>query len=92
MGIMLAAAGVQPGGRCAGLARHLRAVRHRHGRAGLLLRKLPQRQPPGGMHYFELLASMWHLLKTTPILRRRAAYQAACSAPSACSGPAFRWN
>jgi hypothetical protein len=28
------------------------------------------------MHYFELLASMWHLLKTTPILRRRAAYQA----------------
>ena len=43
----------------------------------LLLRsRLPQRVPEGGMHYFELLGSMWHLLKTTPILRRRAAYQA----------------
>lgn len=28
------------------------------------------------MHYFALLGSMWHLLKTTPVLRRRAAYQA----------------
>ncbi|MBV7536190.1 MFS transporter [Duganella sp. sic0402] len=43
----------------------------------LLLRaKLPQRQPAGGMHYFALLGSMWRLLKTTPVLRRRAAYQA----------------
>jgi predicted MFS family arabinose efflux permease len=44
--------------------------------AFLLRARLPQRQPDGGMHYFALLASMWHLLKTTPVLRRRAAYQA----------------
>ena len=44
--------------------------------AFLLRSRLPLREPEGGMHYFELLASMWHLLKTTPILRRRAAYQA----------------
>lgn len=44
--------------------------------AMLLRSRLPQRQPHGGMHYFALLASMWHLLRTTPILRRRAAYQA----------------
>lgn len=43
----------------------------------LLLRaRLPVRQPDAGMHYLTLLASMWHLLKTTPVLRRRAAYQA----------------
>ena len=44
--------------------------------AFLLRARLPQRQPEGGMHYFQLLGSMWHLLKTTPVLRRRAAYQA----------------
>lgn len=44
--------------------------------AFLLRAKLPQRQPHGDMHYFDLLASMWHLLKATPVLRRRAAYQA----------------
>jgi predicted MFS family arabinose efflux permease len=44
--------------------------------AFLLRARLPQRQPEAGMHYFALLGSMWHLLKTTPILRRRAAYQA----------------
>lgn len=43
----------------------------------LLLRsRLPQRHPQGGMAYGALLASMWQLLKATPILRRRAAYQA----------------
>jgi len=46
------------------------------GLAFLLRARLPQRRPEGGMHYFALLASMWRLLKTTPILRRRAAYQA----------------
>ena len=46
------------------------------GLALLLRARLPQRQPAGGMHYFALLGSMWHLLKTTPVLRRRAAYQA----------------
>lgn len=46
------------------------------GLALLLRARLPQRRPHGGMHYFALLASMWQLLKTTPVLRRRAAYQA----------------
>ncbi|WP_432383608.1 MFS transporter [Duganella sp. P38] len=46
------------------------------GLALLLRARLPQRQPHGGMHYFALLGSMWRLLKTTPVLRRRAAYQA----------------
>ena len=44
--------------------------------AFLLRSRLPQRVPEGDMHYFALLGSMWHLLRTTPILRRRAAYQA----------------
>ena len=44
--------------------------------AFLLRARLPQRRPDSGLHYFALLGSMWHLLKTTPILRRRAAYQA----------------
>ncbi|NGZ88078.1 MFS transporter [Duganella aceris] len=44
--------------------------------AFLLRAKLPQRQPDSGLHYFALLGSMWQLLKTTPVLRRRAAYQA----------------
>src|SRR5471032_695474 len=44
--------------------------------AFLLRARLPQRHPGSGLHYFALLGSMWHLLKTTPILRRRAAYQA----------------
>ena len=44
--------------------------------AFLLRVRLPQRHPNSGLHYFELLGSMWHLLKSTPILCRRAAYQA----------------
>jgi predicted MFS family arabinose efflux permease len=44
--------------------------------AFLLRARLPQRQPDSGLHYLALLGSMWQLLKTTPILRRRAAYQA----------------
>ncbi|NRR33261.1 MFS transporter [Oxalobacteraceae bacterium] len=44
--------------------------------AFVLRAKLPQRQPSSGMDYPALLASMWHLLRDTPILRRRAAYQA----------------
>ncbi|MGO4379812.1 MFS transporter [Pseudoduganella sp. RAF19] len=42
----------------------------------VLSKRLPLRQPHGTMRYGELLRSMWHLLATTPILRRRAAYQA----------------
>ncbi|WP_093555483.1 MFS transporter [Pseudoduganella namucuonensis] len=42
----------------------------------LLRRRLPERKPRSSLAYPALLASLWHLLKTTPILRRRAAYQA----------------
>lgn len=41
----------------------------------VLYRRLPQRRPQGAMTYPDLLASLWRLLKTTPALRRRAAYQ-----------------
>lgn len=36
---------------------------------------LPQRRPVAGMHYGQILASLWTLLRDTPLLRRRAAYQ-----------------
>ncbi|MCA1325798.1 MFS transporter [Herbaspirillum sp. alder98] len=42
----------------------------------VLARYLPRRQPPAGMHYGALLASMWTLMRTTPILRRRSFYHA----------------
>lgn len=42
----------------------------------VLARYLPRRQPPAGLHYAALLASMWQLLKSTPILRRRSCYHA----------------
>ncbi|MGH7005819.1 MAG: MFS transporter, partial [Alphaproteobacteria bacterium] len=41
----------------------------------LLRTTLPRRQPPGSMRYGANLQSMWHLLVTTPALRRRALYQ-----------------
>jgi len=44
--------------------------------AYVLHQRLPVRQPHGSMSYVQLLGSMWHLLKNTPVLRRRAAYQA----------------
>ncbi|UGQ49179.1 MFS transporter [Massilia endophytica] len=43
--------------------------------AFVLRSRLPQRVPAHAMSYPALLGSMWQLLKTTPILRRRAAYQ-----------------
>lgn len=42
----------------------------------VLSRYLPVRRPPAGMHYLALLGSMWVLVKTTPVLRRRAFYHA----------------
>jgi predicted MFS family arabinose efflux permease len=50
------------------------------GLALVLQRRLPQRDPADESNsqqisYPALLASLWHLLKTTPILRRRSAYQ-----------------
>jgi len=44
----------------------------------LLLRsRLPQRLPSAPLPYGPLMASLWTLLRTTPVLRRRAAYHAA---------------
>jgi predicted MFS family arabinose efflux permease len=40
-----------------------------------LARALPRRAPSAHMGYGELLASMGHLVMTTPLLRRRALYQ-----------------
>lgn len=42
----------------------------------LLLPVLPKRTPRTGSRYPQLLQSLWHLLKTMPVLRRRALYQA----------------
>lgn len=42
----------------------------------VLSKVLPIRKPSLDTSYTALLGSMWHLLRTTPILRRRAAYHA----------------
>ncbi|AMW99888.1 MFS transporter [Rummeliibacillus stabekisii] len=42
----------------------------------VLSKVLPRRKPSTDTHYIDLLKSMWYLLRTTPILRRRAAYHA----------------
>ncbi len=64
----------------------------------VLARTLPARQPGLGLHYSGLLASMGHLLRDTPVLRRRALYHAALFAafsvfwttvPLLLAGPAF---
>jgi predicted MFS family arabinose efflux permease len=39
-------------------------------------RLLPRRRPKVDHGYFSLIASLWALLRDTPVLRRRAAYQA----------------
>ncbi|MBD3918436.1 MFS transporter [Paenibacillus sp. PR3] len=44
--------------------------------AVVLSKALPARKPTSTTRYTELLSSLWHLLRTTPILRRRAAYHA----------------
>ncbi|WP_229416973.1 MFS transporter [Massilia eburnea] len=44
--------------------------------AFVLRAKLPERAPQAPMPYPRLLGSLWHLFKTTPVLRRRAAYHA----------------
>ncbi|MFM9279490.1 MFS transporter [Paenibacillus jiagnxiensis] len=43
----------------------------------VLAKALPARKPETNESYSGLIGSMWHLLKTTPILRRRAIYHAA---------------
>lgn len=42
----------------------------------ILARSLPERRPQTRIGYFALIASMGTLVKTQPVLRRRAAYQA----------------
>lgn len=42
----------------------------------ILSKLLPYRKPSTNTQYIALLASMWKLVKTTPILRRRAIYHA----------------
>lgn len=42
----------------------------------LLAKVLPARKPSVNVQYPTLMGSMWHLLRTTPILRRRAIYHA----------------
>jgi predicted MFS family arabinose efflux permease len=44
--------------------------------AAVLARLLPDRRPAPVVRYSALLASMWQLLRSQPVLRRRAAYQA----------------
>jgi predicted MFS family arabinose efflux permease len=65
----------------------------------LLWRTLPRRVPVAKLRYGELLASMGHLAATTPILQRRALYQACLFAafslfwtttPLLLAGPAFQ--
>jgi predicted MFS family arabinose efflux permease len=64
----------------------------------VLRRALPPRRPASGQGYAALIASLWTLLRQHPVLRRRAAYQAALFAgfslywtavPLVLSSPAF---
>jgi predicted MFS family arabinose efflux permease len=66
--------------------------------AFLLRARLPQRVPSSPIPYARLIGSMWHLLTSTPVLRRRAAYHAAMFAsfslfwtvtPLVLASPAF---
>lgn len=67
----------------------------------VLSKVLPPRKPMTDTRYIALLGSMWRLLRTTPILRRRAAYHAFVFAtfslfwttvPLLLSGPVFHFS
>lgn len=67
----------------------------------VLSKVLPTRKPSSDTPYTALLGSMWHLLRTTPILRRRAAYHACVFAtfslfwttvPLLLSSPVFHFS
>ncbi|MFP3380265.1 MFS transporter, partial [Bacillus sp. SIMBA_069] len=67
----------------------------------VLWKVLPTRKPKSDITYIALLGSMWQLLVTTPILRRRAAYHACLfatfslfwtTAPLLLSSPAFHFS
>jgi len=66
---------------------------------GVLLMMLPPRRPTANEHYLALLASMVHLYRNTPLLRRRGFYQALLfgafslfwtTSPLFLAGPQFR--
>ena len=67
----------------------------------VLWKVLPTRKPKSDITYIALLGSMWQLLVTTPILRRRATYHACLfatfslfwtTAPLLLSSPAFHFS
>ncbi|TPV47405.1 MFS transporter [Bacillus dicomae] len=67
----------------------------------VLSKVLPTRKPKGKTNYIALLNSMWQLLRTTPILRRRAIYHACVfgafslfwtTVPLLLSSPAFHFS
>jgi predicted MFS family arabinose efflux permease len=62
---------------------------------------LPIRKPKSDHHYYSLIGSLWTLLRETPILQRRAIYQAALfasftlfwtMAPILLAGPVFQFS
>ncbi|MBQ5946690.1 MFS transporter [Massilia sp. ST3] len=66
--------------------------------AAVLRARLPERRPAATLPYRALIASLWTVLRTTPVLRRRALYHAGLFgafslfwtvAPLALAGPAF---
>ncbi|WP_024509348.1 MFS transporter [Bradyrhizobium sp. ARR65] len=67
----------------------------------VLRRSLPVSEPRARLGYGKLLASMVHLARTTPVLRRRALYQAGLfgafslfwtTVPLVLAGPGFRFS
>lgn len=67
----------------------------------VLSKVLPARRPSSNASYAALLGSMWRLLRTTPLLRRRAAYHACVFAtfslfwttvPFLLAGPMFHFS
>lgn len=69
--------------------------------AFVLSKVLPTRKPTEKTNYTALLSSMWQLLRTTPILRRRAIYHACVfgafslfwtTVPLLLSSPAFHFS
>ncbi|MDA2300170.1 MFS transporter [Bacillus cereus] len=69
--------------------------------AFVLSKVLPTRKPTAKTNYIVLLNSMWQLLRTTPILRRRAIYHACVfgafslfwtTVPLLLSSPAFHFS
>ena len=67
--------------------------------AALMLRALPSRRPRDPPRYGALIASLWHVLRRNPVLRRRMLYQAPLfgafslfwtAVPLELAGPSFR--